>query len=159
MAAKNNINPDQLKMLMTPKEIDPVGSIDNPDSLDPLSSVEERKEALEETLLAKEKGADVSGLYDSVMDEGVKAPVQIIHDPLGGNIIGHGNHRFAVSMNKPDTLIPVIHTQGVRSDGDLWKFDEANKFHSRIASHDYKDYMSKIGLRGVGSEDSWAWWR
>lgn len=150
MAARNHINPNQLKMFMTPREIDPTGSVDNDDSIDRSLSERSRRNYLEGLLDRKKATADEIGLSDSILEEGVKTPIQVIHDPKGGNILGHGNHRFAVARQMPDTLIPVIHTEGARSSTtgelDLWE-----------AIDNYRGYMANTGHGNTGTGDSWSW--
>lgn len=150
MAARNHINPNQLKMFMTPREIDPTGSVDDDTSVDFSEPEQVRRTYLEGLLDTKDETAYKTGLYDSILEEGVKTPIQIVHDPEGGNILGHGNHRFAVARHRPDTLIPVLHTEGIR-------YPRNKSLNPMEAVMDYRDYMQKTGHGDTGTTDSWAW--
>lgn len=124
MAAKNNINPDQLKMFMTPKEI--MSSHENWDRLpnDPDGSklyarklheakTEPTPEANKYEIWAAGK-SDFIGpqipptyrtLYESIKAEGVKNPVH-----LSPNYVVGGHHRIAAANDiDPNMLIPVKH--------------------------------------------------
>lgn len=107
---------EQLKMFMSANEISPVGSVDSPVSIDLTRSRSERLTSFGHLLSRKEAESRTDhhrgGLHDSIMSEGVKAPVQVIHSDQG-SVLGHGNHRFAtMAAHKPDDLMPVMHTEG-----------------------------------------------
>jgi hypothetical protein len=73
-------------------------------------------ESKEATLARKLKGAKEGnwagseGLYDSIKEHGVKEPVDIIHHPEKGMMLGEGHHRVAAAMDiNPKMKIPVRH--------------------------------------------------
>jgi hypothetical protein len=140
---------EQLKMFMTPAEINPQGGIDAPETTDPRRLPSIRKRHMDHMMQWKRDAAVGTGLAASVAKEGVKVPVQVIRDPNIGNVIGHGHHRFAVS--DPNALIPVIHTEGI-IDAQSGMLDPWE------AMEDYTSYMTRVGDGpGMGSTDSATW--
>jgi hypothetical protein len=140
---------EQLKMFMTPSEIDPVSSVDA-----------EEGEYIEDVLEKKLKGAKKSGLYKDISQKGVKTPIQVIHDPqTGENILGHGHHRFAVAQDledqgKSDVLMPVFH-----STAKYEKFydDDPGYFDALGSIKEYDTYMNRYIGQGRGTGDKATW--
>ena len=145
--ARNRINPNQLKLLMTPREMGIVGSIDVDPSLRTDITPEQRAAHMDKHWNDVRVDAAFSGLMESVQKHGVKTPVQIVHDPAIGPVLGHGNHRFAVS--DPDALIPVLHTPGQR--------DRRGDLDWNAALKNYESYMRTTGRRGLGYADIHTW--
>lgn len=157
MPAKNNINPDQLKMFMTPREIDPTGSVDSHRSIDTRFDENSRRGFLDRLMKWKRDESEQSlpgalSLSESIKRFGVINPVQVVHSDVLGRVIGHGNHRFA-SVD-PDTLIPVVHTQGQM----VRKFGNVSSLHVGSALSDYEDFMEQTkSPEGAGSWDEIDW--
>lgn len=112
MAAHHNINPDQLKMFMTGREITDMleGTIDSPH----LSVDEVMDYSLTESKKKLGTGHG-SGVHASVKKEGVRNPVQLVHTDWGV-LMGHGKHRVAAAedidyQSGKQRYIPVIHTE------------------------------------------------
>jgi hypothetical protein len=64
-----------------------------------------------------------NGLAASIAKDGVKKPVDIIHNEYGTKLI-NGHHRFSVSLDiAPDRMIPVMH----HSSYDTVDWTEASK--------------------------------
>ena len=48
------------------------------------------------------------GMYKSIKKIGVQEPVEIIHDPVRGPMLGEGHHRIASAMDvNPNMVVPV----------------------------------------------------
>ena len=135
----------QLKMFMTPEEIAPKGTIDHEVSVSYDYPEEDRKAAFDYTMRVKKSNASDDGMDKDIQKYGVEVPIQVVHDPVLGNVIGHGNHRFASSP--PGSLIPVIHTEGVPDEDGLDVYE---------AMDDDEGYMKDTG-HGImgGRRDSW----
>ena len=107
---------EQLKMFMSPNEINPSSAIDFDATMDAERHEKDpemvdayMKQGMEQKLAA----ATGSGLRANIEKRGVIKPVQVIHTPEFGRTIGHGHHRFAAAQDiDPDALIPVHHTEG-----------------------------------------------
>jgi len=73
-----------------------------------------RGESNKEVLARKLKSAkadtweESKGMYKSIKKIGVQEPVEIIHDPVRGPMLGEGHHRTASAMNiNPNMIIPI----------------------------------------------------
>jgi hypothetical protein len=139
---------EQLKMFMSPSEIEFSSSVDHP------------HETFEDVLETKLQRAHSSGLYSNIEKEGVKAPIQVIHDRrTGKNILGHGHHRYAAASaleetSQPDILVPVVHTEAkYESFGD----DDYEYFDALGSVKDYDNYMNKYVKQGRGTGDRMTW--
>jgi hypothetical protein len=109
MRSKRHINPDQLRMFMSAREIDPDTSVDVGE-YDDTSATDDFEDLMDMKLdIAKDKG-----LYYDIERRGVQVPIQVIRHKDGRIDLGHGNHRFAVQRDlDPDALMPVVHTDAV----------------------------------------------
>jgi hypothetical protein len=136
MANKNHINPDQLRMFMSAREIDPDTSVD---------AEEDDRDSLDELLGYKLDESKQTGLYYDIGRRGVQTPIQVIHDDTyGKRVLGHGNHRFAAQRDiNPDALIPVVHTDAVYDEDDFDTYGTLRK---------YKEYTG-----GKGVDDAMSW--
>jgi hypothetical protein len=55
---------------------------------------------------------DSKGMHESIKKIGVQNPVDIIHDPKHGPMLGEGHHRIASAMDaNPNMLIPVTNKE------------------------------------------------
>lgn len=146
MARRNHINPDQLRMFMSAREISPASSVD---------AAEQDEEAFEQLMDKKLNESIDRGLYDDIARKGVKAPVQVIHHPTVGNILGHGNHRFASQRDiDPDALMPVVHTDAVRPYPD----DPSEYIRNEWEPYEtLKKYEKLTGGVGVTDSPRWFW--
>jgi hypothetical protein len=148
---------EQLKMFMTPAEIDPSSGVDSPYStvVEHHQSAPERVRSQFGTLMEeKTSEAKYKGLTKDIKKRGVVMPVQVIHTAELGRTLGHGHHRFAAAKDiDPDMLIPVHHTEGrvisTRQnqrdvhDIDWWKADD--------------EYQKTHGWKGTSTErEDWA---
>lgn len=77
-----------------------------------------RGESNQEVLARKLKSAkadkweESKGMYKSIKKIGVQNPVDIIHDPKRGPMLGEGHHRIASAMDtNPNMLVPVTHKE------------------------------------------------
>lgn len=75
-----------------------------------------RGESNEEVLARKlasakaDKWESSKGMYESIKKHGVLEPVDIIHHPEKGMMLGEGHHRVASAMDiNPNMKIPVKH--------------------------------------------------
>lgn len=154
-----NLKPEgeQLKMFMSPSEINPSGSVDAP-----WTKVAERHKKRPKrtremfTALMNEKTAEAAavGLTEDIRRRGVVMPVQVIHTPELGRTLGHGNHRFAAAMAiNPDMLIPIHHTEGTMKD-----ISYGNKTMRELdwwpADAEYREMHGKRGV--LSYRGAWA---
>jgi hypothetical protein len=77
-----------------------------------------RGESNEEVLARKLKSAKEDkwegskGMHKSIKKIGVQEPVELIHDPKRGMMLGEGHHRIASAMDaNPSMIVPVKHTE------------------------------------------------
>lgn len=121
MSAKKNLQPQQLKMFMSANEI---MSSYGPNPGDRYASSRlrshdmtkssggtrwsyEREETDDELWERKRDEAWDSGVAQSIIDEGVKEPVNL---NMAWGTVGNGHHRVAVMHEEaPHELIPVLH--------------------------------------------------
>lgn len=107
--SSRHINPNQLRMFMTPREIAA--------TVQQAETNIRKPEDLKNDYVAKSKliRAKNNGLADSIVKEGVKKPIDIMHeydDDWGDETtqLVNGHHRFSVSLDvAPDKYIPVQH--------------------------------------------------
>ena len=112
MAASDHLHPHQLKMFMSPHEVE--GYVDSFGDFGSAPADIARNTAF------KRGESKESGMHDSIAAEGVKKPLEISHfdNTYGGEdskvrgktILSQGHHRW-VSQNDadPDRLMPVVH--------------------------------------------------
>lgn len=125
MSRKDHLNPNQLKLFMSPEEI--LSSVH--DSVD-LGYGEDMGDLMEQKL-SESKGTprgSQDSLYDSISRHGVKRHVTLEQDPDGGLIMGQGHHRVAAAadLNKRfgrTIEIPVIY--------DDWNWNYSNEHEYR----------------------------
>lgn len=102
MSARH-LNPNQLKMFMSAREI-AATTQQNETQMTKPSDVNRDVVAQQKLRTARR-----NGLADSIAEEGVKKPIDIIHNEYGTKLI-NGHHRFSVSLDiAPDRMIPVMH--------------------------------------------------
>lgn len=104
--SSRNLNPAQLKMFMTPREI----ATEYPQKETFVRSPEDIKG--DPRAQTKIERAKLNGLADSIAKEGVKKPIDIMHDSMNpeSQMVVNGHHRFSVALDTaPDRLIPVTH--------------------------------------------------
>ena len=103
------LNPSQLKMFMTPREI----AATIPQNETHMKGPEDLKH--DYVAQSKMIRANRNGLAASIASEGVKKPLDIMHetDATWGDhneYLVNGHHRFSVSLDiAPDRLVPVQH--------------------------------------------------
>jgi hypothetical protein len=113
---------EQLRMFMTPREIRSEYSTNFADRQDPFSGQRMSDTGMLKRKLTESKN---SGLFDSVKEEGVKAPIGLgtMRDdvpaikqdfptaPVSGKpMMTSGHHRLASALtSRPDDYVPVIH--------------------------------------------------
>ena len=114
------VNPDQLKMFMTPREVvQSVGVFNDMGETKPtMRSIQTHDE-----MSYKNAENHVTGLHDSIAREGVKKPINIVHGAIHENPDGsldtaptrlaNGHHRIiSQAQLDPDRLMPVLHHGG-----------------------------------------------
>lgn len=112
MAAKRAINPNQLKLFMSARELrehfDPYWGDFEGDETEPSKVWDRKLSASKET-----------GLYDDIKDIGVRIPVTITGNPDGSGFnpeVMGGHHRIAAAYDiNPDMEIPVNYDDNVES--------------------------------------------
>ena len=112
MAAKRAINPTQLRLFMSARELrehfDPNWGDFEGDETEPKQVWDRKLSASKET-----------GLYDDIKDIGVRVPVTITGNPDGGEFnpeVMGGHHRIAAAYDiNPDMEIPVNYDDNVES--------------------------------------------
>jgi hypothetical protein len=104
MAARDNLNPDQLKMFMSPREIGQEVTAYGDFGVNMGGLPHEQRGAK-----FKIHNAQESGMHDSIAKDGVKHPIALTHTPRGLET-ANGHHRLAVQSSvDPDRLMPVSH--------------------------------------------------
>lgn len=112
MAASDHLHPEQLKMFMSPNEIQ--GYVHE------FGDFGSNPRAIQSGSVFKVVESKDSGMHDSIAAEGVKKPVEISHfndsygdsrsKQRGKTILSQGHHRWASQMeHDPDRLMPVVH--------------------------------------------------
>lgn len=103
MAAKHHLNPKQLKLFMTARELMDMPAGDDLEEWRPMSQ--------NENLFREKLGESISdSLFQSIKEEGVKEPVTLDffsreHD---NTVISDGHHRVASAFTaNPDMIIPI----------------------------------------------------
>jgi hypothetical protein len=103
----SSLSHQQLAMFIPAKEIANYPMIDA-----------HRGESNQEVLARKlasakaDKWEGSKGMYKSIKKIGVQNPVDIIHDPKRGPMLGEGHHRIASAMDaNPNMLVPVTHKE------------------------------------------------
>jgi hypothetical protein len=142
MAARDSLQPEQLKMFMSANEIE--------QQYGPMESVDATSRygrSLNQKLRKIEEGIVGNFTPEQLVNEGVQDPVQLVHGGVwksnwnfypdgkeehlgetlehkGRTLIGDGGHRFA-TMRKyaPDTLFPVEHL----TPEDMWRAVSGNR--------------------------------
>lgn len=113
MAAKNHLNPKQLKLFMTARELMNMPAGDDLEEWRPMAQNPDLlNEKLEESMdpNAYAKVYDNLNLHDSIKTHGVQDPINIEffsrdHDDT---VISDGHHRVASAFNiNPDMIIPI----------------------------------------------------
>lgn len=112
MAAKNHLNPKQLKLFMTPQEVmDSVSdSVDrsweytdvDPETGEKVTIPEQTMDELWEDKLFESTGkrpVDEKSLYDSIKDKGVQRHVTLQLNRDGSLSMGQGHHRVAAAAD------------------------------------------------------------
>lgn len=142
MPAKRHINPSQLKMFMTPKELmehfqpNP-GDIDHHDieMYDDGGNARSDEDINSEFWDIKRDENDLSGLTEDVAAIGVRTPVTVQYHKLHGPVIRGGHHRIAAAMEvNPDMLIPVNYAED-NAVGTA-AIDESHKLERHVAKTD-----------------------
>lgn len=114
MSASDHLQPEQLRMFMTPREIVEGGRFAPSDKQygESVGRMWQRK--LKESQRPPTSRGHGAGLYDSIARSGVQSPVELYHgnpeehDP---DQVWDGHHRLASAYaTRPDAHIPVEHT-------------------------------------------------
>jgi hypothetical protein len=141
MAAKDHVNPQQLKLFYTAGELMNMEAGDSEDAGSLSSDTELRDVKLTESLTDKHRVFDDpaydkatgESLYESIQKHGVKKPVTIGIDD-NGTWVSNGHHRI-VSANQvnPDMYVPHEYYDHKQALADLealrrklWKGQEGN---------------------------------
>jgi hypothetical protein len=120
MSAHNNLNPDQLQMFMTGKEIkaqyDPnpgdYKALDHDYTMDESGTVDGASGVPNPDKLWARKSAEAegNGLKGVLLRDGVQDEVNVYHPTSDTGYIGNGHHRVAVmAAHGGDRLLPVLH--------------------------------------------------
>lgn len=109
-----NLNPDQLKMFMSPREISHYvdGYGDFPGDSPRTGLPHEDMKRLDQGYAYVKEDALTRGMGEHVAAEGVHKPVQLYHGAEGptDKRVWDGHHRvYAQSQADPDRLMPVVH--------------------------------------------------
>ena len=110
MAAADHVNPQQLRMFMTARELYNTHSIDVP--LHPEARYGGAWKTMGAMWKSKAKDNKTNNVPASVAAHGVHMPVTLAHGRDFGDatVIEHGHHRIlAAYKHDPDMLIPVEH--------------------------------------------------
>lgn len=139
MSASKHINPNQLKLFMTPQEImDTIsGSVDLGDD-----SMEE----LWAEKLAESKGrtyGQPKSLYNSIKEHGVQRHVTLTEERDGSLVMGQGHHRVAAAADIAkktgrEMFIPVIY------DSD-WNYTNSPEYR-----REYPQNVNPVGFDDMG---------
>jgi hypothetical protein len=107
MAASDHIQPEQLKMFMSPREIREDG-YGLPEAGDEYRYQRKLGRA-NDPALEQVPGDRGGTLYDSVGKDGVKLPLRLVTSE-SERVLGNGHHRFvSQEQQDPDRLMPVLH--------------------------------------------------
>lgn len=113
MSASNHLNPKQLKLFMTARELMDMPAGDDLEEWRPMSQNEDlRNEKLEESKdpVSYAKMYDNLNLHDSIKEHGVQNPVNIefFSRENDDTVIADGHHRIASAFDiNPDMFIPI----------------------------------------------------
>lgn len=119
MSAKDNMQPKQLQMFMTPDELH---AEVKPTDFDPDQATWDDPRRDWGRKLRRAKGvydpeteyAPTPGLYEDIAKNGIQRPVPINHDYYGDMELGDGHHRVATATDLArqgrEVYIPVTHT-------------------------------------------------
>jgi hypothetical protein len=113
MAAKNHLNPKQLKLFMTARELMDMPAGDDLEEWRPMSQNPDLlNEKLEESMdpISYAKMYDNLNLHDSIKEKGVQNPVNIefFSRENDETVISDGHHRVASAFSiNPDMFIPI----------------------------------------------------
>lgn len=167
MAAKKAINPQQLSMFMTPRELmahfkpNP-GDVDahDIDMYDEAGNARPDEDIDEEFWDIKHDENLVSGLAEDVEAIGVRTPVTVQYSRLQGPVIRGGHHRIAAALQaNPDMLIPVNYAEDTDRAYDA--IDESHRLERRVAATDpvLKNYVKSQygGFHMSGDKSPTGW--
>lgn len=136
MAASDHVNPNQLRLFMTPREI--------MSEYEPASGDYMVGEDTRDVWKRKEREARISGMTRSIREKGVQVPVSL--HPDWNEIMG-GHHRIAAAYSvDPDSVIPVTY------DESSW--DATDTEEDTIRRHNLRDLPDTEHVRrdnGSGS--------
>lgn len=118
MAASNHLNPKQLRLFISARELR--------EQFDPNWGDFEGEETEPEQVWDRKLSASKeTGLYDDIQDIGVRIPVTITGNPDGSGFnpeVMGGHHRIAAAYDiNPDMEIPVNYDDNVSSAWDVEK--------------------------------------
>lgn len=103
MAASNHLNPKQLKLFMTARELMHMPAGDDLEEWRPMAE--------NENLFREKLGESISdSLFQSIKEEGVKEPVtlEFFNRDTDDTIISDGHHRVASAFTvNPNMIIPI----------------------------------------------------
>jgi hypothetical protein len=115
MSAKRSINPNQLRLFMTARELR--------EHFDPSWGDFEGDETAEQLWDRKLQASKDNGLYDDIKDIGVRVPVTITENPDGSEFkpeVKGGHHRIAAAYDiNPDMEIPVNYDGSTQNAWDV----------------------------------------
>jgi len=117
MSARKAINPDQLRLFMTARELR--------EQFDPNWGDFHNDEDSEKVWARKLNASKKNGLYDDVKDIGVRVPVTITDNPDDSDYkpeVKGGHHRIAAAYEiNPDMEIPVNYADSIEEAWDVEK--------------------------------------
>jgi len=111
MAASDHVNPQQLRMFMTARELYNTHSIDVP--LHPEARFGGHWKTMDAMWKTKRKENRTNNVPEAIAKHGVHMPVTLAHgdrDFGGATVIEHGHHRIeAAYRHDPEMYLPVEH--------------------------------------------------
>lgn len=142
MAASDHVNPNQLRLFMSARELR--------EQFDPNWGDFEGEETAKDVWDRKLKVSKENGLYDDIKDIGVRIPVTITGNPddsgFNPEVMG-GHHRIAAAYDiNPDMEIPVNYDNSTRS---AWDVEQERGFSDPVLQ---EHVMKKYG--GFGQRNN-----
>lgn len=127
MSASDHVNPDQLKLFMTARELREQywPNFEDIQHADRHVGTGSDDDVVNSVWDRKLKESKESGLYEDIKDLGVRIPVTVEDNPWPGapskpQVYG-GHHRIAAAYDiNPDMLIPVNYDEDIE---DAWEVD------------------------------------
>ena len=110
MAASDHIHPEQLRMLMTARELHGMHSIDVQQT--PESRFGGAWSSMSDLWKTKRRENKKDGLGRDVAAHGVQWPVELMSGAdITGEVISGGHHRIQAAFDaNPDSYVPVTHS-------------------------------------------------